>query len=556
MRPHPSILSIEARELHSAQYQSRCLSRLSEPFSSYRREMSCLSKEGRALQRPHGPKILGTVKLLEHESVSKAALSRVQRSYSVQRKKITAYIALGSNLGNRLQMIEAACNAMDNRDDICIVATSGLWETKAMYVENQPEFLNGVCKIETTLHPMPLLDRLQSIENELGRVKTEDKGPRNIDLDILLYAGAIIDTDRLQIPHKLMLEREFVLRPLAQIDLQLEIPGTGVKVTQHLQNLVGKATPNGSESAAPMSIQTQLSPTQPPLTPLLPWRNTRIMSILNVTPDSFSDGGVHSPSDKISLKETIQAHYDAGATILDVGGQSSRPGAPSITAEEEIARILPAIEAAKETGINMALSVDTYRASVAEAAINAGAHIINDISAGALDPEMLPTVARLGCTFVLMHMRGTPETMLNQENTKYEGGLKSDIVNELYARVRAAEAAGVRRWRMILDPGLGFAKKQPQNLEILRRLHSFRTHHPNLQGIPWLVGTSRKSFVGRITGVQEPKDRTWGTAATVTAAIEGGADIVRVHDVDEMTKVAKMADAIYRDSQPNRTSEK
>lgn len=271
------------------------------------------------------------------------------------------------------------------------------------------------------------------------------------------------------------------------------------------------------------------------------------MSILNVTPDSFSDGGMNRPEDPENLKGTIASHIAAGATIIDVGGQSSRPDAPDVTAEEEIGRILPAIEAirslAEADGI--AISVDTYRASVAEAAINAGADIINDISAGLLDPDMLPMVARLGCTYIMMHMRGTPATMTSAENCSYPNGLISTVVSELTARLDAAEAAGIRRWRIILDPGIGFAKTQGQNLKLLRDFRDLRTQW-RFTGIPWLVGTSRKSFIGRITGVTEAHERSWGTAATVTAAIQGGADIVRVHDVGEMAKVAKMADAIWR----------
>ena len=171
------------------------------------------------------------------------------------------------------------------------------------------------------------------------------------------------------------------------------------------------------------------------------------------------------------------------------------------------------------------------------------ADIVNDVSAGLMDHNMLNTVASLGCTVCLMHMRGTPETM--NKLTSYPDGVIETVGRELLQRVRAAEAAGIRRWRIILDPGIGFAKNQEQNLALLRRMHELR-NYPGLQGLPWLVGTSRKSFVGRVTGVEEAKHRTWGTAAAITAAIQGGADIVRVHDVQEMAQVARMADAIWR----------
>lgn len=163
-----------------------------------------------------------------------------------------------------------------------------------------------------------------------------------------------------------------------------------------------------------------------------------------------------------------------------------------------------------------------------------------------MDPEMLPTVARLGTTICLMHMRGTPATMNNlAEYPDSEGGLIGGIAKELVERVAAAETAGVRRWRIVLDPGLGFAKVGWQNVDVLRHLDELR-FWPGLQGLPWLVGSSRKSFIGRVTGVPTPKERIWGTAATVAAAVQGGADVVRVHDVREMAQVVAMADAIWR----------
>jgi len=291
----------------------------------------------------------------------------------------------------------------------------------------------------------------------------------------------------------------------------------------------------------------------------IPTRQTQIMSILNTTPDSFSDGGSNA-LDTQSLRETAAAHIAAGATIIDVGGQSSRPNAPDVTAEEEINRVLPAIAAIKSLpeAKGIAISVDTYRAAVAEAAVNAGADIVNDISAGMMDPEMLPTVARLGCTYIMMHMRGTPATMQNPENCEYPNGIAVGVRTELLERIENAIWSGVRKWRLILDPGIGFAKTQEQNLALLsmhRTLLDSKKFKVLTGGMPWLVGSSRKGFIGKITGVTEPKDRLWGTAAAVTASIRGGADIVRVHDVEEMAQVAKMADAMYRHS-PLRPSDK
>lgn len=298
-------------------------------------------------------------------------------------------------------------------------------------------------------------------------------------------------------------------------------------------------------SDEPLSPLTPVAPALPNITTYHSKRDTRVMSILNVTPDSFSDGGKNFNNDEATLAATIRSQIAAGATIIDIGGQSTRPGAVQVSSKEELARILPAVHLIKRLpeAQNVAISIDTYRADVAEQSIKAGAHIINDVSAGLMDDDMLSTMGKLGCTVCLMHMRGTPETM--SQLTSYPDGVVEGVGRELLERVRAAEAAGIRRWRIILDPGIGFAKTQEQNLELLRRLDEL-TKYPGLEGFPWLIGTSRKAFIGKITGVQEAKDRTWGTAAAIAAAVKGGSDIVRVHDVAEMGQVAKMADAIWR----------
>ncbi|CRG91416.1 hypothetical protein PISL3812_08464 [Talaromyces islandicus] len=452
-----------------------------------------------------------------------------------------AYIALGSNQGDRIAMIERACLEME-RAGIKIKRTSSLFQTSPMYVLDQDLFLNGACEVETTLGPIELLDTLQAIENGMGRQKVIEKGPRNIDLDILLYDNETISHPRLNIPHKLMLEREFVLRPLCQLVPHERIPLPGMNLT-YLSAL------NSLPPSDTVPIVTSpISPHVQPLTPSDPKRKTAVMAILNVTPDSFSDGGQHFHSnDHLSnLTTTIRNFISAGATIIDIGGESTRPTATKVSEEEELSRVIPAIKHIRSLpeADKIAISIDTYHARVAAEACAAGADIINDVSAGLLDPGMLSTMAKTGKSVVLMHMRGEPSTM-NKLN-KYPSGLVQDVGAELLARVRAAEDAGVRRWRIILDPGLGFAKIGDQNVDLLRRIPELSTDFPGLDNFPWLIGTSRKAYIGHITGVQKASDRVWGTAAAVTASIANGADIVRVHDVKEMSQVAKMADAIYR----------
>jgi dihydroneopterin aldolase/2-amino-4-hydroxy-6-hydroxymethyldihydropteridine diphosphokinase/dihydropteroate synthase len=260
------------------------------------------------------------------------------------------------------------------------------------------------------------------------------------------------------------------------------------------------------------------------------------MAVLNLTPDSFSDGGVHTPN---SLLSTVRSFIAAGAAILDIGGQSTRPGATDIGEAEELTRVVPAIAAIRAAGISIPISIDTYRATVARAAVKAGANLINDISAGVLDAAMLPTAAALRVPIILMHTRGSPTTM--NTLTQYTD-VVADVGAELAARVAAAEAAGVRRWNILLDPGLGFAKNMQQNLELLRRLGELT----RTQGLPWVVGPSRKRFVGVVTGVEVPAERRWGTAGAVAACVAGGADVVRVHDVEEMRGVVEMAVGIWR----------
>ncbi|GCL37870.1 dihydropteroate synthase [Sphaerospermopsis sp. FACHB-1094] len=264
-------------------------------------------------------------------------------------------------------------------------------------------------------------------------------------------------------------------------------------------------------------------------------QRTYLMGILNVTPDSFSDGGLFNTTSAALAQ--AQTMVDAGADIIDIGGQSTRPGAEQITLTEELDRVLSVLQVIRPK-ITIPISVDTTRAEVAQAAVEAGADIVNDISGGTYDPEMLPTVAKLDVPIMLMHIRGTPQTM--QQHTDYQD-LMGEIYSFLSQQIKAAITAGIQQEKIIIDPGIGFAKNYDQNLEIIRSLPTFTTLK-----CPILVGASRKSFIGKILNQPEPKARVWGTAAACCAAIFNGADILRVHDVAEMRDVSLVADAIYR----------
>lgn len=263
---------------------------------------------------------------------------------------------------------------------------------------------------------------------------------------------------------------------------------------------------------------------------------TYIMGVLNVTPDSFSDGGQFN-SLRAAFKQAQQMVKD-GADILDIGGQSTRPNAEEVTLEEELARVVPVIEALrKEASLaQVPISVDTTRSQVAKAAIAVGADFVNDISGATFDPDMLAVVGALGVPISLMHMRGTPKTM--QQMTDYQD-LIGEIRTFLQDRMAAATACGITQ--IMIDPGIGFAKTYDQNLTILRELSQFRTLNA-----PILVGASRKSFIGHILNQPDPRKRVWGTAAACVSAIATGADIVRVHDVAEMRDACRVADAIWR----------
>jgi len=258
------------------------------------------------------------------------------------------------------------------------------------------------------------------------------------------------------------------------------------------------------------------------------------MGILNVTPDSFSDGG-HFFRLEDAVKRACQM-VEEGADVIDIGGESTRPGSDPVPAEEEIRRVLPVIERLA-SAISVPISIDTRKASVARAALQAGATVLNDISALRDDPEMGATAAEFQATVILMHMKGTPRDM--QQNPTY-ADVVAEVRDFLASRAAFAREAGIPEDAIIIDPGIGFGKRPEHNLELLRRLASLKSI-----GHPMLLGTSRKSTIGLVLGL--PVDqRLEGTAATVAVGIACGADMVRVHDIQTMCRVARMTDAIIR----------
>lgn len=265
-------------------------------------------------------------------------------------------------------------------------------------------------------------------------------------------------------------------------------------------------------------------------------KRTLVMGVINATPDSFSDGGTITCEEE-GLRQAMKL-VDEGADILDVGGESSRPGAEPVPLREELRRVVPLIRRiARETDVP--LSIDTTKAEVARQAIDAGAEILNDITALRGDGRMARVAASAGVPVILMHMRGSPSTM--QKGELAYASLIGEIRDFLEDRIAKASSSGIAADNLIIDPGIGFGKSVDDNLRLLRQLGEFKA-----LGRPICVGVSRKHFTGKITGVARPADRIEGTAAAVTAAILNGASIIRVHDVGAMKRVAAMADAIRR----------
>jgi dihydropteroate synthase len=266
---------------------------------------------------------------------------------------------------------------------------------------------------------------------------------------------------------------------------------------------------------------------------LLLGKRTLIMGVLNVTPDSFSDGGEFlSPQ---AAEKRALAMQKAGADILDVGGESTRPGSAGISAREELRRVLPVLEALRGR-LRIPVSIDTRKAAVADAAAQAGAEIVNDVTAFRADADMARVAQRRKMGVVLMHMRGNPRSMQRQP---FAADALRDVSSGLREAVRRAEIAGILPSRIVLDPGIGFGKSFRQNYELLAKLAALAR-----LGYPLLVGTSRKMFLGKTLRGAPPQARIWGNAATVAASILAGAHIVRVHDVMEMAQVALVADEV------------
>ena len=422
-------------------------------------------------------------------------------------------IALGANLpspeGAPRETLRRAVALLAARG-LAVTARSRLFLTEPIPRSRQPWYVNQVVAVETQLPPEEVLALLLAVEHQFGRERGERNAARALDLDLIAYGDRQLDKPELVLPHPRMHERAFVLAPLADIAPGWRHPVSGESV----EALLERADRAGVRALRP--------------TPLL-------MGIVNVTPDSFSDGGRFGTTEA-AIAQAVSL-MEAGADILDIGGESTRPGAEPVPAEEEQARVLPVISAiaAEAAKRNRLVSVDTRNARTMILAIAAGATMINDVTALA-NPASRRVVAESGVPVILMHMQGNPLTM--QLNPTYE-----DVVGEVcadLARARdAAVAEGVLADRIWLDPGLGFGKTLQHNLALLDA-----TPRLKALGHPVLVGASRKGFIERVDRDAPADERVGGSVAAALSAATRGADAVRVHDLAETRQALAVWSAI------------
>lgn len=511
----------------------------------------------------------------------------------------TAFLAFGSNMGDRFRNITQALNMLSTNPQVKLHKVSSLFESEPMYFTNQNLFMNGCVEIGTTLDPQELLALCKTIEYErLNRIKHFENGPRTIDLDIIMYLNGdgeqvLINDSNLTVPHPRLLERSFVLDPLCELlPVDAIHPVTCEPLISHLEQLYSRG-----------NVEDQLwklipLPELKGQSRFLKFKNVKktddvtgntysvaqspsyMMCVLNTTPDSFSDGGqYYSDLDKQMqcvrnmYHEVLHLHENL---IIDVGGCSTRPSSDQIEEEVELQRTIPLIEAIRNSSDfsqeRIIISIDTYRSNVARKAIAAGADMINDISGGTFDAEMFDVIAaNPEVAYVLSHTRGDISSMVHLAQYEDEEADEKEFVfnkrcqtqststirsiaREMSCRYQVAIENGVRRWQIILDPGLGFAKNGKHNVQVIRQL-SLLKHYTrladsgqcvNFRNMPLLVGPSRKAFIGKITKEPRAERRDFATGAVITSCVGFGADIVRVHDYTNCSKALRMADAIYK----------
>ena len=528
---------------------------------------------------------------------------------------VEVVVALGGNLGSPLGAFESALARLERKGVLHVSHTSSLYRSKPVgQVLDQPLFLNAAVRATTSLDPKELMRQLQAEEDEARRTRDGPiGGPRTLDLDLVFYGnhklvqGEVKDGPGkwIHVPHPRWKEREFVLAPLVELLDKGEDESERFQESQDRMcvKMLGMAKRRWIELGGEKLLREKDAPLRRVCamkTPrcgdgygdvhpvqntniggdahslYAPGARTMVMGILNLTPDSFSDGSPKAMEPQHVL-DNARRMVEEGADVLDLGAQSTRPGSQPINAKEELQRLMPALDRVlrDEELKGVPISVDTYLAQVARTACDAGTHIINDVGGGALDPfdpllatslrdqdqdaplpsSMWEAVAQAGnCpAYVMTHSRSHPSRMMQDQRAlhydmKAEG--PAPVVGEaLVRKVHSALNAKLYPWRMLWDPGFGFAKDSDTNLALLRNLGHIRKHMEGskpLKNAPMLVGISRKAFIGKITGLTNPKDRDLASHAALVACVAGGADIVRVHDVRGAWAAARVADAVWK----------
>ena len=443
-------------------------------------------------------------------------------------------LSLGSNIGNKIQHLTNAINEL--KKEVEVTGYSSVYQTKPWGNTNQEDFYNMAVSIRTNMLPLDLLTAVKNIETKVGRIKTEHWGPREIDIDVIYHGQTVIETEELTIPHKERANRAFVLTPLTEL-----VPTfTDVILQKTIQELS-----NAVKSTDIIKIKDQPTFT----TNTFKWgTRTYVMGIVNCTPDSFSGDGILKSDNVVEAAlAQVQEFMEQGVDIVDIGGQSTRPGAKQISQKEELSRVIPIIKAirTKYPICQLTVSVDTFNAEVAKQALAAGADWINDVWALQHDSEIVRVAANANCPVVLMHNSSnqafvdTSNTLGNKFSNSTHTNVVKEVKTELNQLVEKAIKGGVKPSNIIIDPGIGFGKSVEENFELLRGLKGFVGDHPIL------VGTSRKSFIGYTLNTP-PEDRLGGSIASIAIAIQNGADIIRIHDVKDMIQVAQITDKLTR----------
>lgn len=401
----------------------------------------------------------------------------------------TIYLALGSNIGNRYEYMQNAVALLSTH--MCNIRHSTVYETKPWGGIEQNSFLNMAIQAETDLSPKELLVLTQQTQTQLGRIKKELNGPREIDIDILLYGDEAVQTTELTIPHPRIHERDFVYTPLSELNPNF------------------KPIPTMTEPY----ILKRYIPTQ-------------IVGILNLSPESF---GNESYTDIPAILTRVEQMIHEGAHIIDIGAQSTRPGAIQLTEKEELTRLRGVIEAIKSKFPTVTLSLDTTRLAVARMGISAGIHMLNDISGLRFDSEVRQLLVNTAVKVVLMHSQGNFTDM--HKSYQYDD-IITTLLEYFQRRVQELLKIGIRADQIILDPGIGFSKGARENFEIIRRLEELKT-----LGFPVYVGLSRKKFTAALARGTSPLDRDNGTTILHTICVEKGADFIRTHNVAQAKEV-------------------